>query len=232
MIKIAVCDDDMSIVKDITQLLAEGEISDIKITPFCSGEQLLESKTEHDIIILDMEMGELDGIETAQRLWQSDREFILIYLTAFKEKVCNAFEVGAFRYLLKPINTEKLLEAVGSAVERINRDSQLLINTPDEELHSVRLSQILYFEVVERRIVVRLKDREMISLRPISDYESELKNCGFYRTHRAYLVNLGHIERVLSDRVFLDNGEAVKLSRLKRSDFLECYHRYVRRKLR
>ena len=79
---------------------------------------------------------------------------------------------------------------------------------------------------------MRLKDREMISLRPISDYESELKNCGFYRTHRAYLVNLGHIERVLSDRVFLDNGEAVKLSRLKRWDFLECYHRYVRRKLR
>ncbi len=233
MIKIAICDDDKNITDKITALLSGcGGLDGTSPEVFHSGEELIDRKADFDIIILDMEMPGLDGIETARILRQTDEDFILIYLTAFKEKICSAFEVGAFRYLLKPVSADKFLEAISAAVERINKDSLILIRSTADELHSVRLSRIVYFETVERRVLVRLADRELTSAAAISDYERELKGRGFYRTHRAFLVNFGHVERVLNDRVILDNGEAVKLSRLRRADFLECYHRFVRSKLR
>lgn len=232
MLRIAVCDDDSSSVEKISNLINNNcNIQNYQLEKFYSGEDIIASDIKFDIVILDMEMNELDGINTAKILRQNQDDFILIFLTAYKEKIRNAFEVDTFRFLMKPLEYSNLINCINEAVYLYNKASVVIIRNKNDYV-KVKVSKIIYFEALENTNCVRMTDGEMTTQISIGEYEEQLANCGFYRTHKSYLVNFEYVSKILNDRIILDNDEAVKISRRKRSDFVKKYHRYLRDKLK
>lgn len=232
MIHIAICDDDFEAVKRIESIIQRDlYFQNYSIDRFYSGTKLLNSSIAFDIIILDMELGDTDGIAVAKKLREKDKDFILIFLTAYKEKIKNAFEVNTFRFLLKPLDYDVLASEVKTAFELFNSDSIIVI--PNNEEHTtVRISKIIYFEALERKTCIRTISGEFTSPTSVSEYEDVLCNNGFYRTHKSFLVNFRYVSSIQKDKVILDNGEVVKLSRRKKNDFINKYYSYVRNKLK
>ncbi len=142
---IAVCDDEKEVREQIKGLLRRQNQTAIL---YASGEELLAAKEQYDIVFLDIQLDGKNGIETARALRQLDRSVILIFVTGLKEYVFDAFDVGAFHYLLKPIEEKKFTEVLENAVkeaEKKNQQELFVIKTRNRNI-AVRKNQILFVE--------------------------------------------------------------------------------------
>ena len=146
--KIAVCDDEMVLFEELYTLL--NEYSALKKEPilttyFKTGNDLLLSTEKFDIIFMDYQMDDMDGLETSKRLRLKNSNVAIIFLTAFPKIVFQSFEVNTFRFLLKPIKKDELFKAVDDYLNSVQTDDFLILNTNDGSW-KVRLSEIIYVE--------------------------------------------------------------------------------------
>ena len=136
--RIAICDDEVSMVQILEEKIKK-LLPDAVIEKYLSGEKLIASGSKPDVLFLDIQMPGMDGMETAKMLRQDNEDMILIFVTAAEEYVFQAFDVGAFHYLVKPFSDEKLKEVVTKAVHAVKRSSRL---EKDEKYIMVQLSLI------------------------------------------------------------------------------------------
>ena len=122
--RIAICDDEVSMVQILEEKIKK-LLPDAVIEKYLSGEKLIASGCKPDVLFLDIQMPGMDGMETAKMLRQDNEDMILIFVTAEEEYVFQAFDVGAFHYLVKPFYDEKLKEVVTKAVHAVKRSSDL-----------------------------------------------------------------------------------------------------------
>ncbi len=199
---IAVCDDEKEVREQIKGLLRRQSQTAIL---YASGEELLAAKEQYDIVFLDIQLDGKNGIETARALRQLDRSVILIFVTGLKEYVFDAFDVGAFHYLLKPIEEKKFTEVLENAVkeaEKKNQQELFVIKTRNRNI-AVRKNQILFVESRMRKAKIHTIKEDYEIYGTMNDLEKQLgKN--FYRCHRGYLVNLAHVSEYTSDRQYSD----------------------------
>ncbi|MCM1334192.1 MAG: LytTR family DNA-binding domain-containing protein [Bacteroides sp.] len=200
-----------------------------------SGEALLADRDAPDLLLLDVSMGETDGIETARRLRERGSSAVIVFITGVKEAVFDAFDVGAFHYLLKPVGEEKLKEVLDRASREIlhkkeGEKRRLLIRTRDRTV-SVGADEIYYLENEMRKLAVHTKNETLSFYGAMSKAEEQLGD-GFFRCHRGYLVNLAHIAEYDSAQIVLENGERIMMSKEKYRDFVQRYLRFLRGKER
>ena len=122
--RIAICDDEVSMVQILEEKIKK-LLPDVVIDKYLSGDELIASGSKPDILFLDIQMPGMDGMETAKVFRQDNENMILIFVTAAEEYVFQAFDVGAFHYLVKPFSDEKFKEVVTKAVHNIKRSSRL-----------------------------------------------------------------------------------------------------------
>lgn len=233
MLSIDLCDDEEQVrlnVKEILYRMYTGD--EIEITEFASGQQLLLSCEQrnqtYDVAILDIEMPELDGIQVAKELRQMERDMQFIMLTSHAEYAVQGYELSIFRYLLKPLEEEKLFEAIQQIMQRKETEHVLYISSL-QNITVVKLSHILYIEANNQDIIIVTKNDRFQIRGNISDYEKRLKQDGFYRIHRGYLVNVMYIKQVRKLEILLDNNEVLMLSRLRKKEFLEFFYTYIKK---
>ncbi len=228
---IAVVDDEEAIRGQINNFIKKKN-PDFHISNFAAGEELLATGKDFDIIFLDIQMEGMGGIEAARILRQSDADAVVIFITGIKEYVFAAFDVSAFHYLLKPIEEKKFMEVLGRAVEEAGRrkgqkEKRIFIRTKSQG-YTLNLDSILYIESRGKKVEIHTTDMEDIieSYATMDELEGRLGE-GFYRCHRGYLVNMGHIARYDNDSIFLSNGEKVYLTRKKHNEFVKAYMWYL-----
>ena len=112
MINIAICDDDLITLHNTKDLIEEYKIKEFNIKTYSSGEELLKSKREFDIIFLDIDMGGINGIETAKRIRVYDKQVKIIYVTNYTDYTSMAFSVHAFGYLVKPLRLKRCITSL------------------------------------------------------------------------------------------------------------------------
>ena len=234
MLQIAVCDDEKSMGDYLKQLI-ERRLADEKgyrVKVFSSGAELLKYGSDFDIFFLDIDLKDMSGIEMAKSL-RRESEAVIVFVTALKEYVFDAFDVSAFHYLLKPILEEKFTAVFERAVmeaekkKRMDkRPEQLFIRRRNQ---SVRLdkAQILYVESRQRKVVIHTLRDALEIYATMSHMEKEL-GAQFYRCHRGYLVNLSQITGYTGDTITLCGGEAIYLAKDKYNEFVKVYMRYLR----
>jgi len=228
MLQIAVCDDEKIITQRIEDMIRK-ILPECNISKYLSGNDLLESRSKFDIILLDIRMENMNGMETAREIRRHEEDTVIIFITGIKEYVFEAFDVSAFHYLLKPVNEEKLKEVLCRAVKEINKKrekQQLFIKTRDKSI-ALDINDILFMENEMRKIAVHTK-RETIRFYGVMSELEKKAGDSFYRCHRGYLVNMAYIAEYDNGNIYLTNGDKVYLAREKYQDFVKHYMRFLR----
>ena len=236
--QIAVCDDEKEIrdmfAEKIKRLYPEAELS-----LYRSGEELLLSDKEPDILLLDIQMSGKNGMETAKELRRKNKKTIIIFVTALDDFVFQAFDVGAFHYLVKPFDNAKFVEVFLNAVKqfedrkkpenagRKREKPSLLITTGGKHI-TVNPEDIVYAEVFDRKVLIHTMDSDIEYYGKMKELEEKVGD-EFYRTHRSFLVNFEFIRKYDATTVYLKKGQAL-IAKQNYHDFVKSYLRFNQRK--
>lgn len=232
MIKLAICDDEPSMLEDmykrLTAYMAEKKLA-CQIRCFTCGSEVLASEDAMDVLFLDIRMAELDGLETAKRLRERGYTGLLIFTTVLREEVYEAFEVEAFDYWLKPLEDSRFRRTMERVVHSlIERKNDRIVIQKGETYQVILLTQITYCEVLGRKLYLHRQDGETV------DYYDKLEELEkrvdgrFFRCHRSYLINLEHIRGYEGGMAILDDGSKVPVSRLRKQELTQALLLYMK----
>ena len=233
--RIAICDDEKNIRELIANKVAK-QYPDANIIFYNSGEELLLSDNPIDILFLDIQMQGKNGMETARELRKKDKKIIIIFVTAVEEYVFQAFDVGAFHYIVKPINDTKFKEVLHRAIEEWNakqptnqepEEKYLMINNGGVHI-KVTIDDIVYAEVFNRKVVIHKLNETIEYYGKMSDLEA-LAGESFFRPHRAYLINFKYVEKYDATTIYLEKGTAL-MAKQKYPEFVKTYMKYNQRR--
>lgn len=234
MIKIAICDDEPN-TRAYLASLVQAQSCPCEITEYASADECLADAREVDLLLLDIELApdRPSGMVLARQLRERDpgARPILIFVTGYDRYVFDAFDVGAFHYLLKPVDEEKFAQVFARAIaqlEAIGKNSiRALTLQAASTSKTVPLDDIYYIESSGHKVVLHLKDGEFACYGKIRDLELELQG-RFFRIHKGYLVNLSYVDGYSKSEVTLTNGEKLLLSKYKYQDFVRTYLRFLK----
>ena len=233
MIKFAICDDEPIMMQEISnqlsQYMNERKITSYSVTNFSNGCALLESDCNFEIVFLDIQMDNLDGIETAKILRQRKNHSLLIFVTVLKEYVFDAFEVEAYDYLLKPLDSEHFERTMDRVISTLaQRADKSIVIQRGSSCDVVPLAQIVYCEVQGRKVYVHQRDGKVIGFYDrLENFERQMDS-RFFRCHRSYLVNLDYVRGCDTGLVTLSLGAEIPVSRLRERDLTQALLRYMK----
>lgn len=232
--QIAICDDEREIRNMLGEKLKR-MYPDSGVSFYESGDELLLSDSQPDILLLDIRMEGKNGMETAKELRGKNKKMIVIFITALEEYVFQAFDVGAFHYLVKPFDDKKFEEIIRKAVEELknmeeseNIKKESLIITSKGKHISVNPADIIYAEVFNRKVILHTINMDVEYYGKMKELE-ERAGEDFYRPHRSYLVNFNYIIRYDAETIYLKKGQAL-MSKQNYKEFKKSYLRYNQRK--
>lgn len=234
-VKIAVCDDEKNIRSYLVSLIKK-QGRECSITEYASAEAYLSDGKEYDLVFLDIEMGgagvNMDGMGLAKhiRSMGAKKQPVIIFVTGYETYVYDAFDVGAFQYLLKPVDEKKFAKVFGRAVSQIVSEAEqgkkkLMIRYGGEG-KAIPLNDIYYIESRNHNIILHMQNEKIEYYAKLGDLEEELTG-QFYRIHRGYLVNLFHVEGYDRTEVRMANRDNLLLSRYKYDGFVQAYMDYI-----
>lgn len=302
--RIAICDDEPEIRNDIERKIRL-LYPETEILLYEDGRTLLDAEAPFDIVFLDIRMEGMNGMEAARALRAAGSDAVIIFVTALEEYVYEAFDVGAFHYLVKPLDRGKFYEVLSKAVTQCQNRRRECTNAvagcrnaaaehqntgmnygntaagrpntgmnyrntaagrPNTGMNygntaakrqntgtnyrntaaetarmepgitvktgavteRIRLSEIYYLEVFNRKIILHKKNETVEFYGKMKEMEQRLGD-DFMRTHRAYLVNLRYVRKYNAAEITLENGQTVLIAKQKYAQFVKQYMRYVRK---
>jgi len=216
--RIAVVDDCVTDTEYVQVLVEEwlatrNETAQIKTFP--SAEAFLfayEDNTTWDILLLDIEMKEMNGMELAKKLRESNTVVQLVFITGYPDFMAEGYEVSALHYLMKPVSKEKLHTVLDKAVAGLAKSEKMLSVTFDRQTDLVPLSKILYIEAQKQYVLIHTEEKEYRMKASLVEMKEQTDDF-FFPCQRSFLVNLQHVARIKSDCVVLKNGTEVPISR-------------------
>ncbi len=218
MIHIAICDDEAierEYLSSIVQRWASSEGHIIRLSTFESGESFLfdyEAEKAVDILLLDIQMGEIDGVTLAKKIRETNSEVQIIFITGISDFMSEGYEVSALHYLLKPLKEEKLFEVLNKSVEKLGQVEKFLLVNINRENVRIKLRDIMYIESLDHYITIYTKSNVYKAKMSLGEIEKLLDN-NFIRCQRSYIVGLGYIKKVTKTAVFLSDDKEVPISR-------------------
>lgn len=232
--KIGICDDEKA-TREMLRDKVKKLYPQADILLYTSGEELLAGELP-DILLLDIQMQGKSGIITAEELRLMDRQLIIIFVTAIGDYVFQAFDVDAFHYLVKPFSDEKFSEVLQKAAEKLEKlelengkrkKPSFFITTGGTHI-TVNFEDIVYAEVFDRKVIIHTMDSDIEYYGKLKDLEKKAGE-GFYRPHRAYLVNFDFIRKYDATTIYMKKGQAL-MAKQNYQGFVKSYLRYNQRK--
>ena len=233
MIRVAICDDSLPFLRQTKFMLDhyEGFKNRIDTELFEDGDTLLTAhlKRPFDIILLDIVMPLLNGIDAARELREKDQNVKIVFLTSSAEFAVESYTVKASNYLLKPLDPEKFFACLDELLSEIQSASRYITVKGIDAAHRIPLSDIEYVESQGKHIIFSLiGSRTVESLEPLYRFESTLDlRDGFFKCHRSYIVNIHNIDSYSHSEIVMRSGFRVPISRSCQKDFESVYFRVV-----
>ncbi len=223
MLSIAVCDDEVieccNMAGKIKEILEEMKMPCI-IRQFRSGGKLLQALESFDIVFLDIIMQDLDGMKTAQIFREKASDKILIFVSSSREYVFEAYDVEAFQYLLKPVDDKKLKRVLQKAVLKTeSRSQEFIIVSRERQKMKLFLDDIYFFEIRGRILEVHVPEGIFAYYGKIGELENKLRDKGFFRCHKSYLINMRYVDGYNRQEAILENGKKIVIAKRRYEDF-------------
>ena len=215
--KIIICDDEEKQINEISALLKDwlnARNLTAQISCYNSAESLLfayEDDKSVDILLLDIQMGGMDGLCLAKIIRQSDKGVQIVFISGYTEYILDGYDVEALHYLLKPVSQDKLFTILDKALEKLAYNERVIFINHNGANIRVPLHEIRYLEVLHNYVSIHAAETYTIK-KPLKELEAELGE-EFFRTGRSYIVNLRHVRKTTKSEVYMSCGGVVALSR-------------------
>lgn len=233
MLNLSICDDDVKFAGNFEMILyhiAKQENIEIEIDVYFDGEELLkciETENKHyDVIFLDIEMKNINGLETAKKIRETDEIVLLVYVTSYENYAVEAYEVQPFRFIVKPVDVNIIHKYFVNACEKIIAGNFYYNFKYKKDYYKVLVKDIMYFESKKRIINIHIANGTVLEYYDkLNDIEKRMKKekVDFWRIHQSVLVNTRYIARKSYDRVQLIDGNTLFISEDRRKKISECY---------
>ena len=233
--RIAVCDDEKPSrdfeLKLINQWAEKSELF-ISADSYTSAENFLfesEDKLEYDLLILDIQMGKMNGVELAKTLRRRGFEGALVFLTGVKDYAIEGYEVGAVRYLLKPLKEEEFFKTLSLVhSEFSNREKDVFLLQIGTDVSKIEYDKIIYIEASGHYVHLCGSGFEKEWKAAFSSVSPDFEAHDFFCLRRGLLVNLEHISRITRTDCISDNGESIPIARGKYQELNEAFIKHYR----
>ena len=215
--KIAICDDcdvDRQYILNMVTLWGERSGHIVHIDAFSSAENFLfhyAEESDYDILLLDIEMGEMDGVTMAKKLRKENDTVQIVFIIGYSDYILEGYEVAALHYLMKPVKTEKLCAVLDRAAQKLAKNEKVLNFEVAGEMIRVPIYQIRYADVFGNYVTIHASSDVTVKM-TLSELEKQLDE-RFYRAGRSCIVNLSQISRVTKAEIKLSDGTAIPLPR-------------------
>ncbi len=216
-LNIAICDDEKTQIENIKKLVclwADEFKIHVNTKEFESAKSFLfefDDNKSFDIILLDIEMGELNGVELAKMIRRKSETMQIVFVTGYSDYIAEGYEVSALHYLMKPVNKDKFFATLNRAVEKIKKNEKSIFLETSMGIVKIPLYEIRYIEVIKNYVTVHAKEEHTSKL-TLAEIKEKLDN-SFFKTGRSYIINLAYVRRVGKKEVFLSCGSVIPLPR-------------------
>lgn len=229
---IAIVDDEQVFLKQLTQKINGLKVHDYQITAFTSGQALLSNfvRGMYEIIILDVEMPGMNGLETAERIRQTDKSVIISFLTNYSEFAIKGYEVNAFRYILKSQPDYLYTQQLKSIFEECEQRFKTYEFSNKNLSFKCRLIDILYFEGHKRKVTLFTATSELEYSGNFYEICGEMLKNNFIIVNREILVNLEHIQNIDKYDIVMSNGKRISIGRSYKDEVVSKYLDFATRR--
>ena len=232
--RIAVVDDERPFRQQIASMISSvyGR-EDVSCFLYADGAEVIrafENSFHLDAVFLDIEMKELDGMSTAKLIRSYSKDIPIVFTTSHTEMAMEGYEVDAFRFLGKPIDEEKLRLTLNDLEKKLKVEEKIVLKKDGEEL-IFPISSLIYVEAANNSVrfvftssVVELRMKFSDAVKMVDGLTG-----GFFKIHRSYYINLGHVTKMSATEVLMDNGETLPVARGSASSAKKELFEYIRR---
>lgn len=227
--RIALCDDDKTAVSEVLDYIKktdEHHIIDIYYEPH----SLLETRNQYDVMFLDIDMPNMNGIELGNAIRKKDKKTVIVYLTNMSEYRSMAFGVHAFDYLDKPISEDKIraiLLEIQSYKEASHRVDTISF-TCKEGIIRIPIQEILYFEFSNRHVKLYTIKQTYTLTTTLYKIRELVQDKTFISPHKSFYINLEHVRLVKGYDIYMVNDDVIPLSQKRASEFRVELHHFLR----
>lgn len=231
MVRIALVEDDATYRETLVEYLKKYEkesSTKFHITCFTDGDEIVEDySANYDIILMDIAMTYMDGIEASERIRQMDTEVVIIFITAMPQFAMKGYTVDALDYVLKPVSYFAFSQRIDRALSRMKKRSKRFINVPVKGgVKKQDVLDITYVEVQDHDLIFHTVTDTFQSKGTLSEVEQRIGAGGFFRCNKCYLVNLEHVQSIQGSDVRVGN-ELLQVSRAKKKELLDALNNYI-----
>ena len=230
MVRIAICEDNESCAKKISQKVSQyfwNKETEVKVCIFSKSNEITNINfTDFDLFLLDIELGDISGIELGIKIKKAAPDAAIIYISAFYTYAISGYKARPIAYILKnDVQFDKTLkDSLDDFFWEKLALKEIISLKNKESTRNIFLHEIVFIESFSRKLLIHLLDNENIEVYgKISDMEMQLCNKGFLRVHKSYLINMKFIRKISNYQILLENGKSIPASESRYSEITKTY---------
>lgn len=224
-INVAICDDNVESLRTqtelITKIMNEKEYQ-VNIKNFSNPTELLNSEINYDMLFIDVEMDDINGIEVSERIRIKNKECLIFFVTNYNEYIDEILNKNAFRFWVKPLNEQRLSDGIDAAIERIYRNRAYITVNSNQELNKISVKDIIYIYTEDKKTHIVIENEDIVVKESFKSVKESLpKNC-FCESYSSIYINFNYVVAYTNTDVICSyNGKEYPLymSRRKYSEF-------------
>lgn len=235
--KIAICDDNMNHINIIESYIHSIRKTSVECDAYQSGEELIRAfrygEEQYDVIFLDMEMEQLNGIETANYIRAVDEHVIIVFVTSHTEYMRESFKCAPFRFLVKPVDGEEFKTVFYDIGKKLSKQRKVFAFTENKAKIRLYCDDIIYCESQDHWIWIHTKDKVYKICKSLTELHSQLDKEMFCRVHKSFIINFLYIKTIKdNDAELYHCDKTIPISRSYKKEVLEEYTNFLERDFR
>lgn len=233
VINALICDDDQKCVNQISEYLDHycyDHSLSYSVKSFTDGMQAIHSEAVYNIAFLDIEIGNVSGLDIAKTLKEKNKNIIIFFVTEYEKYIDDAMDLFALRFIKKPVTESRIYKGLDKAIDLINEDEISFYLKDSNQIKNIKSKDIIYVETGNHKTMVFTNSGCYESAQLLDYWERKLTNICFARPHKSFIVNMEYIDEYKRNEVKLKSGKIVPVAYKRQTEFRKIFWNYLKRR--